>query len=289
MTRVPKSILVSGANGVVGQPLVKRLKEEGFSLGSISRFECVGKIQWDLDLAPSEGVIHQISRFDCLVHCAPIWLLPRHLSTFKTSGITRLIVFSSTSVISKQKSSDSSEQRLVERLSSAESAVLSFCHSQDISVTILRPTMIYGYGRDQNISHIAGVIKKFGFMILVGKAEGLRQPVHADDIVDACLNVLKTNSELEDTYNLAGGEALSYRSMVERIFNGLKIKPRIVSIPLSVFRFLLWAASKVTSFDYTPEMANRMNQDLSYSNESATEDFNYNPQAFLEDSSRDLV
>jgi len=289
MTRAYKAILVSGANGVVGQPLVHRLIEAGLSFGSITRSKREGQIQWDLEVEPSEGIIEQISRFDCLIHCAPIWLLPNRLEIFKKAGINRVIAFSSTSVISKQKSSNPIEQKLVERLSNAESELIAFCHSEGISVTILRPTMIYGYGRDQNVSHIARLIKKFGFMVLVGKAHGLRQPVHADDLVDACYSVLNATSELRDTYNLAGGEALSYRAMVERIFFGLQAKARIVSLPLGVFRFLLWLASKFTSFDYTPEMANRMNQDLSYSNQPAIEDFGYAPQSFLENPKRDLV
>lgn len=281
-------ILITGANGVVGKPLVSRLVDSETPYICISRYPSDGQIEWNLTREVSPQSLKQLSGCRELFHCAPIWLLPRNLPTLKELGIRRIVVFSSTSIISKQVSENSEEQSLVKQLSKAEVEIKHFCTKAGVDYTILRPSMIYGYARDQNVSHIALFIKKRGFMVLVGGAYGLRQPVHADDLVEAAVAVLGNTVTHGETYNLAGGEVLSYRKMVIRIFEGLNKKPRIVNVPLWLFRFALRIARLLNRFDYTPEMADRMNQDLCYSTLEAERDFLFSPQPFLIDSKRDL-
>lgn len=282
-------ILVTGSNGVVGTPLTQKLAQQERSFVSVSRKSMAGQIQWDLTQPPSGKVLDDLGGVKTLIHCAPIWLLPEHLPALASIGLARLIVFSSTSVISKNTSPDQHEQRLVRQLSEAEKDIIAFCTDHKIKYTILRPSMIYGYGRDENVSHIARFVRKRGFMLLVGKANGLRQPVHADDLVWSALTVMQTPITENKIYNLAGAEVLSYRQMVTRVFQGLEKTPRIISLPLGAFRVALKIAKLLTKFQYTPEMANRMNQDLAYSNHAAQDDFAFKPQNFLEQPRRDLL
>jgi nucleoside-diphosphate-sugar epimerase len=245
-------------------------------------------IRWDLENAASSSVVQQLASCDTLIHCAPIWLLPQHMEVLHKAGINRMIVFGSTSVISKRLSADKHEKKLVAQLARAEQKLNEYCKDNAISLTILRPSMIYGYGLDQNITRIAAFIRRFGFAVLVGRAKGLRQPVHTDDLVDAVLATRENSKSFGKTYNLAGGESLSYTDMVERIFMALHKNIRIIPLPLPIVRGALRAAGVVGSFAYTPEMADRMNQDLAYDYSDATADFDYQPQPFLNDPVRDL-
>jgi len=283
-------ILVTGAKGVVGKPLVDRLQNEGRAFCAVSRSasEDANQIQWDLSEQASEQTLKALTKLECLIHCAPIWLLPERLADFRNTSLERLVVFSSTSVLSKTESANPQEQTLVTQLRQSEHDITQYCAAQGWGLTILRPSLIYGYGRDQNISHIAAIIKCFGFMLLVGKGLGKRQPVHADDLVEASLSVLSNPACVGRTYNLAGAEVLSYRTMVERIFVGLAKKPKIIALPLILVRMVLSLAAKISSFSYTPEMADRMNQNLNYDFSSAQSDFGYSPQAFLVNPQRDL-
>lgn len=293
-------IVVTGANGVVGYPLCLELASQAPGVMTVSRSvakvqnkqygaNSAKAVQWDLEHAMSNQVKDALVGCDTMIHCAPIWLLPAHLHDLKALGLERLIVFSSTSVLSKSESPNPHEQNLVEQLGGAEQALQEFCAEQSIALTILRPSLIYGYGRDQNIMHIANFIRKFGFMLLVGKANGERQPVHASDLVEACCNIIDNSKTFGKAYNLAGAEVLSYHIMVERVFTALHKKPRIIRLPLGLFRFALRLAARLTSFAYTPEMADRMNQNLSYSNLAAEQDFNYQPSPFLQNPQRDLT
>ena len=284
-------ILVTGENGVVGMPLCEVLKEKQTSFLTVSRSSRKGNdlsIQWDLSNSLENEEKKRLSSVDTLIHCAPIWLLPQHLTVLAECGVRRMVVFSSTSVISKTKSLNIQEQHLVEQLARSETKLISFSEQNNINLTILRPSMIYGYARDQNVMKIAKFINRFGFMFLVGEAKGLRQPVHASDLVMVAINILEINTTYGKIYNLAGGEVLTYQSMVERIFIGLNKKVRLISLPLGLFRFGLTIAARLTRFSFTPEMADRMNQDLDYDNSIANNDFPFEPQKFLKSPTRDL-
>jgi nucleoside-diphosphate-sugar epimerase len=286
-------ILVTGAKGVVGQPLCQRLAIEGKAYCAVSRQagNSSSDLQWNLSQAPSLSVRSQLAQISALIHCAPIWLLPAHFDILTDAGINHMVVFSSTSVLSKKNTSDPSEQQLVSQLAQAEEALMKLCQTRKVRLTILRPSLIYGYGRDQNVSHIAKFIRRFGFMVLVGEARGLRQPVHADDLVDVALSavdILVEQKIKQRAYNVAGKEVLSYRQMVERIFAGLGRRTRILSIPLWLFRPALMLAAKLGRFSYTAEMATRMNQDLNYDYSAAAKQLDFAPQGFLEQPERDL-
>lgn len=282
-------ILVTGARGVVGTPLLEKLNNSGSTVLAVSRSPTgVSGLQWDMQ-SPLDADAHAaLSGLHSVVHCAPLWLLPPHLTQLHQSGMRRLVAFSSTSVVSKQQSSNKVEQDLVQRLSEAEAALNEFSETHNLATTLFRPSMVYGYGRDQNVMHLARFINRFKFALVAGGGQGLRQPVHADDLVAAVIFALDNPRTHGKTYNLAGGESLSYRAMLEKIFTGLGQKPRILSLPVGLFRALLKVAAKLGTFDYTPAMASRMQQDLVYEFDAAREDFGYMPRAFLQQPEQDL-
>lgn len=280
-------ILITGANGVVGTPLCQRLKSERRSFKTVSR-SAGSDILWDLEHSPSAESLRAMAGIKSLIHCAPIWFLPAQLELLSTMGVRRIVVFSSTSVLAKTQSQDDAEQKLVALLSDAEFELQAFCTEHKMALTILRPAMIYGYGRDQNIMQIASFINRWGFMLLVGRAAGKRQPIHADDLVTAALSILDNPVTYGKNYNLAGADTLSYRDMVERIFHGLGRKIRILSLPLWLFRMGLRVLAVFSRFSFSPEMASRMSQDLNYNCAGAIEDFGFQAQGFLTNPERDL-
>lgn len=283
-------ILITGARGVIGQPLCWRLATSADGYLAVSRAAegAVQTLQWDLNDSLSEKHLRKISACTKIIHCAPLWLLPKHFSSLAKAGINQMVAFSSTSVIAKKSSTDHHDISLVKTLEEAEQNLTRLAGEHGVALTILRPSMIYGNGLDENISHIARKIKRLKIMPLAGQAQGLRQPVHAEDLVDAAIAVLERRSSGIKIYNLGGGDILSYRAMVVKIFQALGIKPRFMVIPLWFFRVLLRVLSLFSSFDYTASMADRMNVDLVYDHNAASIDFGYQPQGFLLHPERDL-
>lgn len=225
--------------------------------------------------------------FECVVHAAPLWLLPGHLQRLAESGAERVIGFSSTSVMTKRASASREDRALSTALDEAEQAVRSESDRLGLSTTLLRPTMIYGYGRDRNVMAIVRFVRRLGFFPVAGEASGRRQPLHVDDAVEAVVSVLKNAATYGKTYDLAGGETLSYRSMVTRIFEALSRRPRILRIPVGLYGRLLGAAG-VLGAHVTADIARRMNQDMVFDPGEARKDFSFVSQGFLQHPERDL-
>ena len=279
----PRSILLAGASSQIGRFALPRLAAQGFTVHALSRnppATVASGIIWhrtDIvhDILPAvdaEGIIH-------LAHLA---LLPRMLASAENTGrLRRVVAFGSTSVFSKQDSPDPRERAVAADLAEAEQAVARLCAAREMRWTLLRPTLIYGFGLDKNVTVITDFIRRFGFFPLVGGGLGLRQPAHADDLAAACAAAFDCPASFNRAYNLSGGETLAYRQMVERIFARLGKTPRILSIPLPVFQALMKAASLLPRYRYfSPEMARRINQDLCFDHAEAARDFGYAPRGF---------
>jgi nucleoside-diphosphate-sugar epimerase len=133
--------------------------------------------------------------------------------------------------------------------------------------------LIYGSGEDANVSAAARFIARFGFFPLAWNAQGLRQPVHADDLAAAALAALDRPQSIGKFYALPGGETLAYRAMIERIFEALGRRPRFVRIP---------------GLAAVSDLAKRMARDQAFDIGPAARDLGYAPRRFLSGGRGDL-
>ncbi len=226
-------------------------------------------------LGPPEG------RARYLFHVAPLWLLPAFVHELPAWGVERLIAFGSTSRFTKADSSNAKERELAARLAAAEEALAARASKAGIAWTLFRPTLIYGRGRDANVSAIGRFVRVAGFFPIAGRGTGRRQPVHAEDLALACVQALDNPVTFGRAYDLVGGTTLTYREMVETVFRGLGRRPRLVHVPRPVLSAVLAAASWLPGLRHlTPGMADRMDQDLTFDATPAARDFGYSPRPF---------
>lgn len=282
-----KTVVVTGATSLIGHFLLPRLANAGFQVIAVSRskgthwLEGITGVQGDISNPESLRMKEQFSNVQLLIHLAPLWLLPEFLKKFPSSKNLRTIAFSSTSRLSKIDSNNLADRTVAQKLANAEDILLATYASQ---ITIFRPTLIYGAGLDKNISTISQWVTRFKFFPLIGEASGLRQPVHADDLAKACLQVVEKPAAKGNIYNLTGGEVISYRTMVERIFTALKIRSRFVVLPTRMIKVLIRMMSVIPKYkDLTPEMAVRMNKDLMFDATAASQEFGYQARDFHPD------
>jgi nucleoside-diphosphate-sugar epimerase len=270
---------VIGASSIVGERLLPLLVETGWTVEAFSRTPhtaCQGGATW-----------YQIGARDCRktipywVSLAPVWVLPDYFDWMEERGIRRIVALSSTSRFTKVDSADGHEQVIAKRLAEAEDRIAAWAAGKGVDWCVLRPTMIYGLGRDSNISEIARMIRRYRIFPLLGRATGLRQPVHADDVAQACLAGLSSYEAAARSYNLSGGETLTYRAMVERVFTALDRGPRFVSLPLSLFRFGMALLRLLPRYrHWNAAMAERMNRDLVFDHSEAARDLGFRPRRF---------
>ena len=270
-----------GATSLVGKCLLPLLNNSGvqvcaFSRQSIEPF-CDG-IAWR-NLSDSRSA--NTDQLDHLICVAPIWVLPEHFPLIEASGARRVVALSSTSRFTKVGSGDTVENAVAARLIESEDRFVAWAKSRGIEWVILRPTLIYGLGRDKNISEIARFIRRFGFFPVFGRADGLRQPIHAEDVAAACFSALQVPGAANRAYNISGGETLTYRDMVARVFASLGRRPRLLAVPLWSFRLAVSIMRYLPRYrQWSAFMAVRMNLDLVFNHADATRDLRFKSRPF---------
>ena len=278
-------VLVLGATSLIGRHLLARLKVEDLEPFAVSRRPPTDDACWlDGDLTDPRLSDH-LPAVATVFSLSPIWLLPAALPGLKARGMTRLIAFSSTSRFTKTGSADAGERAVALELAGAEAAVEAWCAAHGVAWTILRPTLIYDEGRDGNVSRIARLVKRFHVMPLSGSGDGLRQPVHAEDLAEGALAAAHAPRTRNKAYNLAGGETVTYRAMVDRIFRGLGKRPFSLPMPAWLFALLMRLAKPFYP-GATVAMGTRMGQDLTFDSSEAMADFGWSPRKFHPDFKR---
>ncbi len=278
-----RTALVFGASGQVGIPLLRRLGSAGWQVLAVSRqahSDTPGRHWLRGDLNDVEGLPNAV---DAIFSCGPLdqfarWHAAAPLRT------PRVVAFGSTSASSKQDSGDAGERDVARRLLDAESLLFSAAQARGVAVTVLRPTLVYGAGRDQTLTRIAALAQRWGRFVLPRHATGLRQPVHVDDLADAAWAASQSSASHGRSYDLPGGETLAYRDMVQRVLACMQAPPPLLELPMPLFRSMLAVAQmRGIAREFTPETLARMRQDLVFDSGPARRDFAYAPRMFNPD------
>ncbi|HSD16200.1 MAG TPA: nucleoside-diphosphate sugar epimerase [Thermomonas sp.] len=280
-----KTALVFGASGQVGLPLLDRLGDAGWRVHALSRqarSDTPGRHWLQGDFARMPALPRDV---DAIFSCGP---LDHFARWYADSGIAaaRVVAFGSTSATSKHASDDEGERDLARRLLGAEAAVFEASEQRGAGATMLRPTLVYGVGRDANLTRIASMARRWGRFVLPRRADGLRQPVHVQDLADAAFAASLVPVAAGRSYDLPGGETLAYREMVRRLLACLDPLPPLLELPMPVFRAALAVAqARGVARGLTAAAVARMRQDLVFDATPARRDFGYAPRMFRPDAS----
>ncbi|MBV4551562.1 NAD-dependent epimerase/dehydratase [Pseudomonas sp. SWRI102] len=267
-----------GGSSLLGERALPLLAQSGHTTSAFTR---------GLPKVPCSGVTWRKAddwhalELDVFLSFAPIWVLADYLRRLASTRIRRVVVLSSTSRFAKQASPDIRERQVTQRLIHAEEQLEQWAIERQIEWVILRPTMIYGFGRDKNISEIARFIQRFGFFPLIGGGTGLRQPVHGDDVIQACLSAIGTADLPSGGYDLSGGEVLSYHTMVQRIFQALGRPERTLRLPAKALSRGVSIMRWLPRYRHlSSALVGRMNEDLVFDHSDARDRLGFTPRAF---------
>ena len=272
--------LVLGGTGLVGRRIVERLIAAGERPLALSRSvqPDTPNVEWitgNLE-RPHALDLPAFDRLYCTVHCH---LLASALPVFASQRLTRVVFFTSTSILTKLDSADATERGHVRMLAESERRAIGVCEKLGIAWTVLRPTIIYDEGCDPSISRLARLIERFGVFPLSGLGNGLRQPVHAEDLAAGAFQAAASDLAANRIYSMPGGETVSYREMVGRIFDGVGKPRRIVPLPPLLWRATLAIAQRAMP-NANAAMGERMSKDLVFDASEAARDFGWSPRAF---------
>jgi nucleoside-diphosphate-sugar epimerase len=272
--------LVFGGSGQIGLPLLDRLHDDGWRVTAVSRTPRNDQpgLHWiEGELDDARGLPREV---DAIFSCGPLdhfarWYVRAEVET------ARVVAFGSTSIEIKRGSADPVERDVARRLREGERRVFETAAARGADATLLRPTLVYGSGRDRTLTRIAELARDWGRFVLPRNACGLRQPVHVGDLADAAFAAVEANASFGKAYALPGGEAVPYRDMVARVLGVLEPPPELLEVPAPLFALLLLGAralGKVGGFG--DAAVARLRSDLVFDLEPARRDFGYSPRPF---------
>lgn len=275
-----RTALVFGGSGQIGVPLLTRLLAAGWQVHAVSRTTQAPMpgLHWVRgDFAQVEDLP---DRVDAVFSAGPLDLFSRWYAQSPVES-ARVIAFGSTSADTKQASVDAGERDIAARLAEAERLIFESASLRGAAATLLRPTLIYGAGRDLTLSRIVTLARRAGFFVLPGDAKGLRQPVHVEDLADAACKAVDHSSTHGRVYALPGGETLEYREMIRRTLATLHPSIRLLEVPAPMFHAAVAVAHGLGRLQgFNSATLARMREDLIFDCEPARRDFGYTPRPF---------
>lgn len=228
-------ILVTGASSQIGYFLIPRLLHSGHQVIAISR---QSRPVW---IAAHENLnwcslekLEELDSIEGIVSAGPLSITIDLLQ--QCPRVDRVVAISTSSIRFKHDSSNAKEASLIQNIAAQELQLSQLANKRDIHCAILRPTMVYGAGLDSNVCLLTKLADKFGYIPIASQSNGLRQPVHADDLAIASLKLIEQSQT--GCWYVGGETQLTYRQIVEAVCQTLGYgKP--LSLPLPVLKVLL--------------------------------------------------
>lgn len=273
-------ILLTGATGFTGAYVLDELLNEGYKVRCFVRkssdISNLSNKQVEIvygDFGQFDTIVEALKGVDILINVSSLGF--GHASDIikacEQCGIKRAIFFSTTGIFTNLNP-QSKEIRL-----NAENLI----KRSNIDYTILRPTMIYGTHKDRNICRLVKYLYKIRIIPVLGGGEYLLQPVYVKDLAHSAILMLKNSMSINNEYNIAGGNALTYNELVDTTANELGIKVLKLHIPLFICLFLLKIYEKITKNPKIKyEQALRLNENKNFSIQKAVNELGYKPLCY---------
>ncbi|HEX4852783.1 SDR family oxidoreductase [Arenimonas sp.] len=271
--------LVFGLSGQVGTAFAQALAPGDPPCVAVSRQARAPQrgVRWvqagldDFEGLPAAGAIASLGPLDAFAD----WLERSPLAP------ARVVALGSTSVHAKRDSAEAGERALAVSLRTAELRLAAVAAARGIALTVLRPTLVYGNGRDRNLSRLVDAARRWRLLPLPASARGLRQPVHVEDVAAAVLACLREPRPRPGFFDLPGGETLPFDQMAVRAIAAGAPGARVLRVPGWVFRLAVRGLRWLTR---TPGLGegflDRLGQDLVYDGGPARTALGHSPRGF---------
>lgn len=276
-------VLVTGASSQIGVFLLPRLVDSAYRVQAVSRQAVAVPTVLESGPAwmrPEDALkpgVQSTEPANWLISAGPPSLASQLVE--RNPGFHKVVQFTTTSILTKSQSAHTAERELVGRIARQEDRLKDLCAKHRVPLVILRPTLIYGCGMDSNVTRLWQLGNRTGFIPVASQSDGLRQPVHADDLAALAVGALEieTGSLLESA--ACGGSTLSYREMAKATAHCCRRKSGVVALPSGLFA----AAVGVLSWfgaGMNPQMVRRQALDMVFEDSILREKLNYRPRPF---------
>ncbi|MBI3736129.1 NAD(P)H-binding protein, partial [Candidatus Sumerlaeota bacterium] len=225
-------LFMTGATGHTGARAAARLLDQGWRIRALVRTEEHRRhlpasdrleiVPGDIADANSPDWIGAMLGAAAVLHLAHIGFAPRIVEACRAAEVDRLICMSSTRRFTQFP--EATARLVIEGEAAVEASALQY--------TILRPSMIYGGARDNNVEKLVGWLRRRRVIPLIRGGRNLVQPIFVDDLVEAIARaIVRPNETARRTLTLAGPEPITQRRMIEIVAEAMNVKPLWIPVP----------------------------------------------------------
>jgi len=223
-------IFISGATGFVGGHLCKELSSRGQTL------KLLAHSTRSADFSTHEIVNGDVtSADDCIkgaAGCDAVINLVGIIREFPQKGITfgRLHVQATRNMLAAAQENGISRYLHMSALGSRADAVSGYHRSKyaaeelvrasGLDYTIFRPSLIFG-PKDAFVNMLAGFIRSFSVVPVIGDGKYRLQPISADDVARCYALALEKPETVGNAYNICGPDRLNYLGIVDAVAKAL--------------------------------------------------------------------
>jgi nucleoside-diphosphate-sugar epimerase len=250
-------IILPGGAGLVGQNLVARLKNKGYTnLVVLDKHRANIKILRKLhpeitveyaDLANSDGGWeHHFEDADSVV------MLQAQIGDLHLEPFVRNNVSSTKNILAAMQKYE--VPYLVHISSSVVESVANDYYTNtkkeqeeivlksEIDSIVLRPTLMFGWFDRKHLGWLSRFMRKVPVFPIPGDGKYMRQPLYVGDFCEIIISCLETRMSGK-TFNITGLEKVDYIDIIREIKRSTKARSIILNIPYSLFSVLLktWA------------------------------------------------
>ncbi|QOC23060.1 hypothetical protein IC757_02560 [Wenzhouxiangella sp. AB-CW3] len=267
-------ILVTGASGAVAGALMDRTVGQGVRVLAVSShgpqhsWPHVTWFEQDLERGPADVRAGTLVSLGALRHA--LAQVERGIGTGRVLAVSPALG-EQLALVRGRKLTESDRE-----LPQIEDRLRAACRERDITLTLLKPSLVYSGGDDGSFAPTAWSLSQRSVLWL-GQG-GLRQPVHADDLASLILRCLQLGDDSAGSWSLAGDETLSIAAMLERVASRFGVPIRRLPVPA------WWARRSLDTLDLSPalrvDLAGLYGHDLLPDDSPARRRLGWQPQGF---------
>lgn len=248
-------ILVTGATGFVGRHVVARLAERGEPIRCLVRSTspisvltpydvelCQGDVAQRETLAPAMAGVNTVVHLVAVIRekGSATFEQVNHMGTANlvaaaaAAGVERMVHLSANGARSLP------DYRYLYSKWQGEEEV----KNSGLIYTVLRPSIIFG-PEDQFTNRLAGVIRLFPVVPILGSGKVKLQPIWVDDVARCVALCLEDGLMVNRTFSIGGPEQLTYGEIVDLVIAALGANRLKANLPLALVWPLAWLMERL--------------------------------------------
>lgn len=253
-------VLISGANGFLGQHLRSLLAQQKYEVyGLVRDPSCSEDHPYDF---AKDLPLPSLKGYDAVVHLAALvhkkssdakkteFERVNHIGTQLLAqkaikdGVKHFIFISSVSVYGESPKNQpltlqtptNPESPYAQSKRNAEKTLFQICEDHSMKLTIIRPPLIYGKEAPGNFSTLAKAVK-LRLPLPLGSVSNKRSFVSVFNLCDFILHCLRKPDACQGTFLISDPNTVSTKEFITAIGNALHIKPNLFNFPSQLLYF----------------------------------------------------